>query len=71
MFIQVLTYSLKLSRRLEVLRKLGSLSMTLGTPLHFWSSKKPKHHKMLVEKFTLNTKDQGTVKQWHILLCHF
>ena len=59
--------------------------MTLGTPLHFWSSKKPKHHKMLVEEFTLNTKDQATVKltfeenrpklpnarQWHILLCHF
>ena len=57
----------------------------MGTTPHFLSSEKPKHNKMLVEEFTLNTKDQGKVKtalkerrtsrrnarQRHILLCIF
>ena len=51
----------------------------------FYLPKSRKHNKMLVEEFTLNTKDQGKVKttlkerrtsrrnarQRHILLCHF
>ena len=61
------------------------ISKNYGNYFTFRSSKIQKHNKMLVKKFTLNTKDQGTVKitfeekrtnrrnarQRHILLCRF